>query len=257
MTQPQAHLDFDNYTPADELLKSRIIVITGAGDGIGKTMAIAAAKAGATVILLGRTMTKLEAVYDVIEQLNGPQPAIFPINFESATEQDYSQLKEALNNEFGHLDGLLHNASALGPRTPIEQYSSDAWQTLLQVNITAPFMLTQTLLPLLKKSKDASVIFTGSTVGYQGRAYWGGYAATKAACENLMQTLADEHSENSNIRFNSINPGATRTQMRATAYPAEDPNTVASPDEHIGKYLYLLGPGSKGVNGLQFQAQVK
>ncbi|HEY7773390.1 MAG TPA: SDR family NAD(P)-dependent oxidoreductase, partial [Marinagarivorans sp.] len=183
--------DFLRYSAPENALKDRIIVITGAGDGIGKAIALACANAGATVVLLGRTMQKLEAVYDTIEQLGGPQPAIFPINLESATKQDFQQLKDALNEEFGRIDGLLHNAGVVGTSTPIETYSSSEWQVLMQVNVTAPFMLTKSLLPLLKNSADASVVFTGSTVGYRGRAYWGGYAASKAAAENLMQTLAD------------------------------------------------------------------
>lgn len=247
--------DFLAYNPTEGLLKGRVIVITGAGDGIGKAIAIACAEAGATVVLLGRTMQKLEAVYDAIEKLGGPQPAIFPINFESATKQDYQQLKDALTEEFGLIDGLLHNAAVLGTNSPAEQYSANDWQTLMQVNATAPFMLTQSLLPLLKKSKDASVVFTGSGVGYRGRAYWGAYAASKAAVENLMQTLSDEYSEHPDLRFNSINPGATRTQMRAKAYPAESPDAVAAPSEHANRYLFLLGPASRGISGEQFQAQ--
>ena len=227
--------DFLAFKPTENLLKGRVIVITGAGDGIGKAIAIACAEAGATVVLLGRT--------------------IFPINFESATKQDFQQLKDALTEEFGLLDGLLHNAAVLGTNAPAEQYSASDWQTIMQVNVTAPFMLTQSLLPLLKKSKDASVVFTGSGVGYRGRAYWGAYAASKAAAENVMQTLADEYSEHADLRFNSINPGATRTQMRAKAYPAESPDAVMAPSEHANRYLYLLGPASRGISGEQFQAQ--
>ncbi len=249
--------DFLAYQAPANCLNDRIIVITGAGAGIGRAIALACAKAGATVVLLGRTMQKLESVYDEIEQAGGAQPAIFPINLESATEQDYTQLKAVLNEEFGRIDGLLHNAAKLGPNTPIEQYNAMEWQAVMQVNALAPFMLTQALLPLLKGSNDASILFTGSAVGYQGRAYWGAYAASKATTENLMQTLADEQSELSNIRVNSINPGATRTQMRADAYPAEHPNDVTPPEAHANQYLYLLGPASQGVNGQQFEAQPK
>lgn len=249
--------DFLAYQAPANSLNKRVIVITGAGDGIGRAVALACAGAGATVVLLGRTMQKLEAVYDEIEKTGGAQPAIFPINLESATEQDYKQLKEVLNEEFGCIDGLLHNAGKLGPNTSIEQYNADQWQAVMQVNSTAPFMLTQALLPLLKQSGDASVVFTGSSVGHHGRAYWGAYAASKAATENLMQTLADEHSEQSSIRFNSINPGATRTQMRSAAYPAEHPSDVTPPEAHANKYLYLLGPASKGISGQQFIAQPK
>jgi NAD(P)-dependent dehydrogenase (short-subunit alcohol dehydrogenase family) len=244
--------DFLNHTPNDNCLADRIIVVTGAGAGIGKTIAIACAQAGATVVLLGRTMAKLESVYDTIEQLGGPQPAIFPINFESATAQDYEQLKNALSEAFGKIDGLLHNAAILGTHTPIAHYSSDEWASVMQVNSTAPFMLTQSLLPLLTQSPDASVVFTNASVSLQGKAYWGAYASSKAASENLMRILADEYSEKKSIRFNSINPGPTRTALRAKAYPAEHPESVTAPEKHINQYLFLLGPASQNISGQQF-----
>lgn len=246
-----------NYQAPKDLLKDKVIVVTGAGDGIGRAAARHYAACGATVILMGRTVKKLEAVYDEIEAAGDPQPAIYPINFEGAQDADYNELAAVLNKEFGKLDGLLHNASELGPRTPLAQYSSDAWQRILQVNATAPFLLSKALLPLLDKAPKASIIFTGSSVGYQGRAYWGAYAVSKAAVENMMQIFAAELAETSRIRVNSINPGATRTRMRANAYPAEDPGTLKQPDDIMSIYLYLMGDESEGVNGQQFQAQPK
>jgi NAD(P)-dependent dehydrogenase (short-subunit alcohol dehydrogenase family) len=249
--------DFLAYRAPKHVLTGRVIVITGAGAGIGKSVALACAVAGATVVLLGRTMLKLEATYDAIEQMGGPQPAIFPINFDSASAQDYQQLNEALAKEFGRIDGLLHNAAIVGQQTSIEQYSAVEWQRVMQVNVTAPFMLTQSLLPILKKSADASVVFTGASVGYHGHAYWGAYGASKAAAENLMQTLAEEHSIGNGLRFNSINPGATRTAMRSATYPGESPSEATAPEDHANQYLFLLGPASTGINGKQFQAQPK
>jgi NAD(P)-dependent dehydrogenase (short-subunit alcohol dehydrogenase family) len=245
---------FLHYQPPALLLQDRIIVITGAGDGIGKTAAQAFAQFGATVVLLGRTLSKLEAVYDAIEAAGGPKPAIFPINLEGAAPQDYEQLKIALDNEFGRVDGLLHNASELGGRTPLGQYSTSDWQKVMQVNVTAPFLLTRALLPLLQKSADPRVVFTGSSVGVKGRAYWGAYAVSKGATETLMEVLADEL-EQTPIRVNSINPGATRTSMRATAYPAEDPAAVTSAEAIMNRYLFLFGPDSKEWHGLQLNAQ--
>lgn len=247
---------FLHYQPPADLLRDRIIVITGAGDGIGKTAALTFARFGATVVLLGRTLAKLERVYDEIEAAGGPKPAIFPINFEGAATQDYEQLRSALANEFGHIDGLLHNASALGARTPIGQYSLSDWQKVMQVNVTAPFLLTRALLPLLQKSADGRIVFTGSSVGVRGRAYWGAYAVSKGATENLMEVLADEL-EATSVRVNSINPGAVRTAMRASAYPAEDPNTVTPPEAIMNRYLYLFGPDGKAVHGQQLDAQPK
>ncbi|RYZ96351.1 MAG: SDR family NAD(P)-dependent oxidoreductase, partial [Moraxellaceae bacterium] len=129
----------------------------------------------------------------------------------------------------------------------------DVWKRVMQVNVHAPFMLTQVVMPLLEKSVNASIVFTGSSVGYKGRAYWGAYAASKAAAENLMQTLADELDETTRIRVNSINPGATRTKMRAGAYPAEDPTTVKLPQDLMRDYLFLFSDDSKHINGQQFE----
>ncbi len=247
----------EKYSPPSTLLKDKVILVTGAGDGIGKAAALAYAKHGATLILLGRTLQKLEAVYDAIEAEGLAQPAIFPMNLEGASEHDYKAMFDSLNEEFGKLDGLLHNASELGPRTPLSQYPLEAWQKLQQVNLNAPFIMTKALLPLLEKSNNASIIFTSSSVGRKGRAFWGAYAITKAACENMVQIFADELDGTANIRVNSINPGATRTKMRATAYPAEDPATIKAPEEILNAYLYLMGEDSAGVSGQQFDAQRK
>lgn len=244
-----------DYQPRSDLLEGRIILITGAGDGIGAAAAKACAAHGATVILLGRTTRKLEAVYDAIEEAGSPQAAIYPMNLEGAAPKDYDDLASTIEQEFGRLDGLLHNASLLGTLTPLGQYDIEQWSKVMQVNLNAPFLMTRACLDLLKNSDDASLIFTSSSVGRQGRAYWGAYAASKAANENMMQTWADELDSNTNIRVNSINPGATRTSMRARAYPGEDPNTLPNPDEILATYLYLLGPDSKGVTGQQFNAQ--
>lgn len=245
----------ENYQPSRELLKDKIVLVTGAGAGIGKVAAKTFAAHGATVVLLGRTLSKLEKVYDEIEESGGPQPAIFPINLEGAAEKDYIDLSDALNEEFGRVDGLLHNAGVLGERTPLANYSHDAWLRVMQVNANAPFFLTQALLPLLEVPEHASVLFTSSGVAFKGRAFWGAYAASKAAQENFMQTLASEMDGTSNIRANSINPGATRTRMRAAAYPAEDPAKVPAPEEHMPLYLYLMGDDSIGVSGQQFSAK--
>ncbi|MDQ2078066.1 YciK family oxidoreductase [Marinimicrobium sp. ABcell2] len=243
-----------DYRPAPDLLKDKIILVTGAGDGIGKVAAKTFAAHGATVVLLGRTQSKLEQVYDEIETLGGPQPAIYPFNLEGAAHKEYQDLRNVLEETFGVLHGLVHNAGELGERTPVENYSPDAWMRVMQVNLNAPFLLTQALLPLMERADNASIVFTSSGVAYQGRAFWGAYAASKAGQENFMQTLADELDEASSIRANSINPGATRTRMRATAYPAEDPTTVPTPEAHMPLYLYLLGDDSVGISGQQFQA---
>lgn len=244
-----------NYTAPKSLLADRVILVTGAGDGIGRAAALSYAKAGATVILLGRTTEKLEAVYDEIENAGYPQPALVPLNLDTAGEQAYVELANMIDSEFGRLDGILHNASLLGQRTPLESYDPHTFEQVMRVNVNAGFLLTQALLPLIKLSEDASIIFTSSSVGRKGRAYWGAYAISKFATEGMMQTLADEYENSGHIRVNCINPGATRTQMRAYAYPAEDPQNLATPADIQPLYLYLMGPDSRGVNGQSIDAQ--
>ena len=244
----------DYQAPAD-LLANRIILVTGAGDGIGRTASLTYARHGATVILLGRTIAKLEKVYDEIEAAGGPQPAIFPLNFEGATLKDYQDMAQTLDSEFGRLDGILHNAGLLGRITPFEQYNPELWAQVMQVNINGPIWMTQALLPLLQASDNASLIFTSSSVGRKGRAYWGAYSVSKFATEGFMEVLADELDNQPNVRVNTLNPGATRTQMRRTAYPGEDPETLRTPEEIMPTYLWLMGPDSAGISGEKWDAQ--
>lgn len=243
------------YQPSENLLQGRVILITGAGDGIGKAAAKSYAAHGATVILVGRTLEKLEQVYDEIEAAGHPQPALVPLNLESAQEHDYIELANTLEQEFGKLDGILHNAGLLGVRTPLESYDPVIWQQVMQVNLNAPFLLTQILMPLLERSDNASIIFTSSGVGRKGRAYWGAYSISKFATEGMMQIWADEIDTVSNIRANCINPGATRTQMRASAFPGENPADNPTPAEIMPLYLYLMGQDSLDVNGQSLDAQ--
>ncbi|MCK5524393.1 MAG: YciK family oxidoreductase [Thiomargarita sp.] len=243
------------YTPPPALLAERVILITGAGDGIGRAAAKSFAAHGATVILLGRTISKLEAVYDEIEQAGHPQPAIYPMNLEVASPNDYENLANTLETEFKRLDGLLHNASILGTLTPIEHYDINLWYQVMQVNLNAPFLLTQACLGLMKRAKDASIVFTSSSVGRKGKAYWGAYSVSKFATEGFMQILADELEVNTAIRVNSINPGATRTAMRTAAYPGEDYKTLPLPETIMPLYLYLMGAESCDVNAQALNAQ--
>ena len=243
------------YQAPEHLLKDKVILVTGASDGIGKAAAITYAKYGATVILLGRSIPKLEAVYDEIEQAGYNKPAIYPLDLAVAAEHDYQELANILHREFGKLDGLLHNASILGNLTPIEQYPVDSWHKVMQVNVDSAFMLTQTTLPLLQNADQASLLFTTSSVGRKGRAYWGAYSVSKFAVEGLMQVLAEELENTSNIRVNCVNPGATRTAMRASAFPAENPDTLRRPDEILAAYLYLMGDDSINTHGQSIDAQ--
>jgi len=244
-----------SYTYSQGLLRDRVILITGASDGIGRALAIHVARLGAQVILHGRNVKKLEQVYDEIEAIKGGQrPSIAVLDLGVADGGAYISLADSISAEFGRLDGLVHNASILGHRFSIEQYDAAEWQKVMHVNNTAAFALTQVCLPLLKKSADASIIFTSSGAGRRGRAYWGAYAVSKFATEGLAQVLADEL-RHGKVRVNCINPGPTRTKLRLEAFPAEDRELLKPPEDILGSYVYLLGPDSKGVTGGSFDAQ--
>ena len=248
-------MDHRNYTYADDVLRERIILITGASDGIGRALALHAASLGAQIILHGRNVGKLEKVYDEIESIDAaPRPSIAMMDLASADANSYQTLAASLSEEFGRLDGLVHNAGILGERYSIEQYDAILWQQVMHVNVTAAFALTQVCLPMLQAAADPSMIFTSSGVGRVGKAFWGAYAVSKFATEGLAQVLANEH-RHDKLRVNCINPGATRTSMRLAAYPAEDRDKLKRPEEILATYIYLLGPDSKGRTGESLDAQ--
>src|ERR1044071_291057 len=243
-----------SYAPRPDLLRDRVILITGASNGIGRAVALAAAAHGARVILHGRNVPRLEAVYDSIVAQGSPRPSIGPLDFEKAGAAEFDALLAALDKEFGRLDGLLHNAAMLGERAPVEHHDVAKWLRTMHVNTNVPFILTQRCLPLLRRSSDASILFTSSGVVPRPRAFWGAYLVSKWGSDGLMRLLADEL-ENQPIRVNSINPGKVRTEMRLQAYPAEDRSTLPAPEAVVLPYLYLLGPDSRGINGQTVDAQ--
>ncbi|WP_166422876.1 YciK family oxidoreductase [Paraglaciecola sp. 20A4] len=245
-----------DFQPTSGLLAAKTILVTGAGDGIGKEAALQYAKYGATVILLGKTVSKLEAVYDQILAQGGKEPAIVPLDLMGATPQHYRDMASTIENQFPSLDGVLHNASVLGHLEPFELISEDDWNKVMQVNVNSQFFMTQALIPVLKKSASASIIFTTSSVGLKGRAYWGSYAISKFATQGMMEVIADEN-ENTSIRANCINPGGTRTNMRAQAFPAEDPNKLKTPADIMPLYIYLMSDHSKHETAKTFHAQPK
>jgi NAD(P)-dependent dehydrogenase (short-subunit alcohol dehydrogenase family) len=238
-------LDTTNTALAD-----RIILITGAGDGIGKAAAIECAKRGSTIILLGKTLKKLEAVYDEIVANGGPQPALYPLDFEGTQPKDYQDMQATLEKEFGRLDGLLHNAGWLGAATPIQHYDATLWYRVMQINLNAIFLLTQACIPLLMKSKMASVVFnvdqkSGST------AYWGAYGVAKAGQISLMQILADEL-ESVNISVNALDPGIVHSNFRTRAFPAENKAGLKQPADVAPAFSYLLSDEVAGIRGKIF-----
>lgn len=247
---------FFDYQPPADLLQDRIIAVTGAGSGIGRATALDFARHGATVILIGRDVGKLESVYDEIDANGGPQAAILPFDLETTAEPPYLELADAINRAFGRLSGLLHNAGILGTMTPLQHYPVDTWNRVMQVNLNAPFALTRYLLPLMQQEQeDASIILTASGVGRNIRAYWGAYSIAKYATEGLMQLLHEELHTTSKVRVNTVNPGATATAMRKQAFPGEDPETLPAPADITAVYLYLMGRDSIGVNGQQLNAR--
>lgn len=250
-----AAFDPRRHVAAPAELAGRVIAITGAGDGIGRAVALACAAHQAQLILIGRNPRKLETLHTEISASGAPEASIALLDLEKALASDYDQVSDAVLERYGRLDGLLHNAALLGTLSPIEHYDVPTWCRVIHVNVTAAFALTQVLLPALQKSADASVLFTSSAVGRRGRAYWGAYAVSKFAVEGLSQVLAAELEGISHIRVNALNPGRARTAMRRQAYPAEDIERLPLPAALTGAYIALLGPASRGVTGGSFDAQ--
>ncbi|HBV21885.1 MAG TPA: YciK family oxidoreductase [Nitrosomonas sp.] len=240
---------YKDYSPPENLLQDRVILVTGAGQGLGSAAAMAYAKHGAIVILHGRKVKKLEHVYDKIDALGKAQPVIYPLDFEKATEKDFLTFAQAIAEQLGHLDGILHNAAFLYGPSPMESQTLEQWQTLLQVNLIAPFALTKACLALLKSAPDASVIMTASTQGHRPTAYWGGFSVAKAGVEALVKMQADEWDAFSNLRINALIPGVVNTPQRAKTHPGEVKQALPQPDDLMSIYLFLMGPDSKKVNG--------
>ncbi|ELT2360288.1 YciK family oxidoreductase [Salmonella enterica] len=243
-----------HYQPKQDLLQNRIILVTGASDGIGREAALTYARYGATVILLGRNEEKLRRVAQHIADEQHVQPQWITLDLLTCTAEECRQVADSIAAHYPRLDGVLHNAGLLGEIGPMSEQDPQIWQDVMQVNVNATFMLTQALLPLLLKSDAGSLVFTSSSVGRQGRANWGAYATSKFATEGMMQVLADEY-QNRSLRVNCINPGGTRTSMRASAFPTEDPQKLKTPADIMPLYLWLMGDDSRRKTGMTFDAQ--
>lgn len=242
------------YQPDHTVLRDKIILVTGAGDGIGKEAALTYARYGATLILLGRTLSKLEDVQNEIITSGGQQPMLYPLDLLTASENDYQEFADTIVKRFPHLDGVLQNAGLLGVVEPIINQPSTLWHDVMQVNVNATFMLTKALIPLMLKAPHASLILTTSSAGRQGRYGWGAYSVSKFATEGLMQVLHEEYKDSS-LRINCINPGGTRTSMRASAFPDENAQKLKTPKDLMPLYLYLMSDDSIEVSGQSLDAQ--
>lgn len=242
-----------HYTAAAELLKERVILVTGAGSGIGAAVAKAYAQHGATVILLDKTITKLEQVYDEIVAAGHPTPAIYPLDLKGASIPDYDELASKVYDNFDRIDGLVHCAASLGQLAPVQHQDPKIWLETLHINLTAAYLLTRACLPFIEKLDKASIIFTSDN--HKDKAYWAGYGISKAGIEALSKQLADELENGGRVRVNCIDPGTVKTELHTHAFPAIDPTDLAAPEDVVSSYLYLMGDDSLTTNGELIKAQ--
>lgn len=249
MNSPARHYQ----APAD-LLQDHVILVTGAGQGLGLQAALSYAQHGATVILLGRTQSKLEAAYDLITQQADAQPMIFCMDLQSATEADMQALAEGIYQQLGRLDGILHSASRLDNLSPLMIQTGEQFQQIFQVNLIAPFMLSKACMPLLAKASQASVLMTSHSATQHMNAFWGAYGLSKLAAEQLM-LLWEKEKPAPHIRFNCILPGAVQTPQRKKTHPGELHHSLPSAEQLMPLYLYLMGKDSASVSGQIFAAQ--
>lgn len=256
MTQASITLPID-YQPATDLLKGRVILVTGAGQGLGRVAALVFARRGATVILHGRNIQKLEAVYDSIEAEGLPQPAILPLDFAKATQAELDGFAQAIHRTLSGLDGIFHGASHFVSPMPMGLHDIDMWMQHTMVNLAVPAALTRACMPMLKRSDDASVVFLTETHALQPKAYWGPFAVVKGALTNLTAILADESEAVPNPRFNLCLPGPVASPMRAQSHPGEMASNLPLPESLAACFLYLMGPDSAGITGRLLDCQAR
>jgi NAD(P)-dependent dehydrogenase (short-subunit alcohol dehydrogenase family) len=234
--------------PAAESLRDRVVLVTGATGGLGRATSLAAASAGATVVLLGRRVRALEALYDEVAELGAPTPALYPMDLGGATPKDHAELASAIEREFGRLDGLVHAAAQFDTLQPFDQQTSEEWTRTQQVNLTAPFLLTQACLPLMRSADDAAIVFVFDDLARVGKAFWGGYGVAKHALHGLA-SIVHQETESSNVRTHAVLPSPMRTALRRAAYYGE--NTLEHPDPAFAADAIagLLGPAARYLRG--------
>ena len=225
---------------SNPILDGRTVLITGASGTLGSVAAKAAAAAGATVVLMGRNVPRLEQLYDAILAAGGPTPALYPLDLAGASEADYAGLAATVQQELGGLHGLLHGAAELGHLSPLTEFDASHWQRLLHVNLTAPFLLTRAVTPLLLASGGGSVVFLGDSGVGDGKAFWGPYGIAKLGLAGLARMFNAEL-ENRGVRATLFTPGPMRSAIRLRAYPGENLASLATPDTHAAPLMALLG----------------
>ena len=230
-------------------MREKVVVITGASRGLGRALALACAREGANLVVNSRNEDSLRPVAEEAEEAGS---GVLAIPADVSDEADVEKLVDGAVQRFGRVDVLINNAGLLGPRVPIEEYPEDEWRRVLDANLTAPFLLSKALIPHMPEG--GSIINVTSGVSVEGRAEWGAYSVSKFGVEGLTQILAAEL-EDRGIRVNSVDPGGMRTEMRAAAYPDEDPTTRITPEENTAVFLYLASDESRGVTGERFKAQ--
>ena len=240
------------YNPAKSLLDGKTILITGAAAGIGREVSISLARHGAATILLDKSESGLNDLYDLIIKKDYPSPILVTLDLATASETICTDIVTQIADEFGKLDGLIHNAAELGPLTPMHLYNLDAWSKVMRVNFYIPYLLTRACWPLFQHAESASILFTTSQQARNGKAYWGAYGVAGAAVENMVATWSQE-TENSDLRFNTIDPGPTQTDFRNRSYPGDALNReIKGPETLSQAYLYLMSSESKHQRGQQF-----
>ena len=242
----------EDYQAAPDLLKNRVILVTGAGQGIGRAAALAFASHGAQVILLGRKLAKLDTVYDEIKHAGYPEALIFPMDLVKATEQECQAMAEGISQQLGRLDGILHNAAHFDVLSPLEIQTPRQFEQMLRVHLLAPFTLTKACLPLLKKAPDASIIFTSTSAAQTPAAFWGAHAISKAAADHMVRAWALELENSQNLRINTVIPGALQSPQRRQSHPGEIHANLPSIQKLMPVYLYLMGQDSGGISGQTF-----
>lgn len=244
----------DGVAPSASL-RDRVVLVTGATGGLGRATSLAAAAAGATVVLLGRKVRALESVYDDIERLGAPQPAVYPMDLAGATARDVADLAASIERECGRLDGVVHAAAHFDGLQPFDQQKPEEWTRTQQVNVTAPFQITQASMPLLRQAPDAAIVFVLDDAARTGKAFWGGYGVAKHALAGLA-SIVHEETENTRVRTHALLPGPMRTTLRRAAYYGED--TLMHPEpEHAARFVvWLLGSDAASMRGKTLDLRV-